>query len=90
MSDWPSLVILKSGLDASPIQIELILKSHVTCVMQEDELDEYIEYLLSSGLWKLKIIQSNLTVMLNNTAVSLAWNNFEKSDHFLALRNEVI
>lgn len=27
-------------------------KSHMTCVMQEDELDEYTEYLQSSNLWK--------------------------------------
>lgn len=62
----------------------------MTCVMQEDELDEYTEYLQSSNLWKWKIIQSNLTVMPTNTAVSLAWNNFEKSDYFLPLRNKVI
>lgn len=58
-------------------------KSHMTCVMQEDELDEYTEYLPSSNLWKWKIIQSNLTEMPTTTAVSLAWNNFEKSHNFL-------
>lgn len=52
LSDWPSPVILKSGLDASPIQMVPIQKCHVTCVMQKDELDEYVEYLLSSSLWK--------------------------------------
>lgn len=49
-----------------------IKKNHMTCVMQEDELDEYTEYLQSSNLWKWKIIQSNLTVMPTYIVVSLA------------------
>lgn len=58
-------------------------KSHMTCVMQEDELDEYTEYLQSSNLWKWKIIQSSLTMMPTITAVSLAWNKKNQITPFL-------
>lgn len=57
--------------------------------MQDDELDEYTEYLQSSNLWKWKTIQANPTVVPTNTVLSLAQNNFEKSDHLIPLRNKV-
>lgn len=42
------------------------------CVTQNDELDEYTEYLQSSNLRKWKTIQANPAVVPTNTVISLA------------------